>query len=88
MEVKIEKGFIKNIQKDKKVKKIMQSVIEGSKNEFFVKSQTDSKKMYSVIFSEKKNSYYCLCRGFTFKQNCSHCEAVNIYRRYKEYFAF
>lgn len=63
------------------VKKGFVKADEESDLIFFVKSSSGGH--YSVKVADKKYKYdlYCECQGWKFHQDCSHCEAVRIFKK-------
>lgn len=48
---------------------------------FYVRSSSGGHYKVEFLKSNKKFDLYCECQGWKFNQDCSHCEAVRIFKK-------
>jgi len=53
---------------------------EDSEFVFYVKSSSGGHYKVEFLKDNKKFDLYCECQGWKFNQDCSHCEAVRIFK--------
>jgi len=53
---------------------------EDSKFVFYVRSSSEGHYKVEYLKDNKKFDLYCECQGWKFNQDCSHCEAVRIFK--------
>ena len=87
MKVDISKERIKELKKDSKIKNSAYHVLQTKENNIFkVESFSDPIKFY-MVFLDKRNKFYCECKGFTFKQTCGHVDSVKHFLSLKRKFS-
>ncbi len=48
---------------------------------FYVKSSSGGHYKVEYLKDNKKFDLYCECQGWKYNQDCSHCEAVRIFKK-------
>lgn len=61
----VKKGFVK----------------QDSEFVFYVKSSSGGHYKVEFLKDNKKFDLFCECQGWKFNQDCSHCEAVRIFKK-------
>jgi len=54
---------------------------KDSKFVFYVKSSSGGHYKVEFLKDNKKFDLYCECDGWKYNQDCSHCEAVRIFKK-------
>jgi len=54
---------------------------EDSEFVFYVKSSSGGHYKVEFLKDNKKFDLFCECQGWKFNQDCSHCEAVRIFKK-------
>ena len=63
------------------VKKGLVKPDADSKCIFYVKSSSGGHYQVAFLKTNTKFDLYCECEGWKFNQDCSHCEAVRIFKK-------